>query len=333
MSSREDILWEKRTKKHQKRKSCRYNPFKVHSPKVLGYKYIPVPENLDIYNENNMDEMLDFLERLFQTAEYTSVILDFSDTRYVSAAALLLLYSKLDSYFSKPNRKLIRINVDSLKGDVKTAINVSGLRRLTLKQCAPSFEAVGKTLPIVKGTADGEEFEYVIDHIRDNVFQDLDAHQEQRLGSAVSETVGNVKLHAYPCRESCKPWWVICNVYEDTLFLAIYDDGVGIPSTILQQDWINNLLDKSPELFQRAASRTDADLIELSMKLGKSQTKQKKHGKGSKSIQALVEDTPDGVLWIYSNKGMYHKTKTDVNLINNKRSISGTLVQWNIKIR
>lgn len=126
----------------------------------------------------------------------------------------------------------------------------------------------------------------------------------------------------------------MCSVFDDSLYLAIYDQGVGIPETIHKTEWLWGIIKKSSKLMQRVSKSRDADLIELSMELGQSQTKQKKHGKGSKSIRALVEETPDGQLWIFSNKGLLKESsKSNRTLIEHHDSIGGTLVQWNIRLK
>ncbi|MCY1305540.1 hypothetical protein D9M70_553500 [compost metagenome] len=172
-------------------------------------------------------------------------------------------------------------------------------------------------------------------------------------GDAVSETINNVGLHAYPGRPSEeKRWWVMCNTFGRKLYLAIYDCGVGIPKTVVEQPWFFPLLkfadpdkykqftEEFPELessgYQIFVPKhiPDERLIYYSMQNDVSGTKQEKHGQGSKSIKALVNDTEDGLLWVFSNHGLYTFSAEDQKPgeARLKKKFPGTLVQWNIEI-
>ncbi|ABV38843.1 hypothetical protein Ssed_4239 [Shewanella sediminis HAW-EB3] len=331
--STDSLLWQKRTSHNLRRKGKKYNPNKVPFNRVLNQMMLEAPDSLDLYDPEKNQEILDFIENIEKIALTHKVVLDFSITRFISAAALLLIYAKLDAMKSSALHNLVRIKADSLKGQVKSAITKSGLKELTLNRRL-EINPHSRTIPIIKGSARGEEFEQVIDHIQLNILKDLTPEQERVLGSAVSETIGNVKLHAYPDDSTDqKPWWIICSIIDDSLYLAIFDLGVGIPATILSKSWVQRQISSAPNLLKLAVSKSDADLIELSMRVGKTQTKEEKHGLGSASIKALVHETPNGSLWIFSNKGMYHKHREGFETSNFKSSIEGTLVQWNIQIR
>lgn len=334
INNRTEFYRDKRTKRHISRSGKVFNPNKIYyKKKVLGFEYLDAPENFTIYNEENSQNVLNYIDNVIETAKRSPVMLNFENTRHIKAAALLLLYSKIDFNLDENQLKTIRIKFDTLKGNVKTAIVASGIKDLLFKK-TKEIDINNKSLPIIKGSARGEEFEVVIDHIL--TLTELNDEEEQRLGAAISETVGNVKLHAYPDQlgeNSVKRWWIICSLINGTLYLAIYDTGVGIPETIFNTGWISSIVKKQPKLLKVAANKTDADLIKLSMIAGKTQTKERKHGLGSQSIMRLIDETPDGELWIFSNKGVYHKKSSEVILRNTVSSIGGTLVQWNIKIK
>lgn len=335
-SNTELIFWTKRTKRHQARKHKFYDPKKVSRERVLGYAKVEAPAFLDIYSEETYTETLRFVDELLMVASASKVMMDFSNTKKVTAAALLYLYAKLDEHRIKNVKSKIRVRTSSLKGQVKKALEVAGLVNLTLNRGQLSNSEQQYSLPVTRGTAEGEEFESVIDHILTTIYRSPDPEVERVIGAAVSETVGNVKLHAYPNVDNRSEWhwWLMCSVFDDSLYLAIYDQGVGIPRTIDKTEWLWDIIKKSSKLMQKISNSRDADLIELSMELGQSQTKQKKHGKGSKSIRALVEETPNGQLWVFSNRGLLKESSKDKRtLVEHDRSIGGTLVQWNIRLK
>ncbi|MFB1104933.1 ATP-binding protein [Vibrio diabolicus] len=330
--TKERQIWERRTRHNLSRKGKVYNPHKrdIQVHRVLGNDVISAPVNLDLYNEENRELFLEFIELVESTAQQRRVSIDFQHTEGVSAAGLLLMYATIDELKNNPDAKLVRFS--NLKGSVKNTIEKSGLKGVTLNKERPEIDIHSSPLPIVRGTSKGEEFEVVIDHVQHHLFNnDMTPEQENTLATAVIETVSNVKLHAYK-GEDDKPWWIICNVIGNDLYLAICDKGVGIPNTIKKQNWIQSRVSRYPTLLQKFLHGTDADSISLSMEVGQTSTKQEKHGLGSKSIKALVDENPDGALWVFSNKGVYYKTDSKTESKNFKRSISGTLVQWNIKL-
>ncbi|PHR65619.1 MAG: hypothetical protein COA51_04920 [Idiomarina sp.] len=334
-SPSEFIYWEQRTRRHLARKTKFYDPKKVPRLKVLGYTYVRAPTSFDIYSEETYEITLDFINQVVTQARLSKVMLDFSETEQVTAAAVLFLFAQIDTFLIENKNSRIRIKADSLKGLVKRTILLSGLIDLTLNKPQITTNGSRYSLPVTRGTAEGEEFEDVVTHIVKNIYKSDDPEAERIIGSAVSETVGNVKLHAYPTDTvGFKPWWMICSVIDDSLYMAIYDIGVGIPKTIHSTPWIRRIVSKTPKLMQKWSSSRDTDLIDLSMEVGQTQTKLRKHGKGSKSIQALVSETPKGQLWIFSNKGLLKESPMySKQLIEHDTSIGGTLVQWNIKIR
>ncbi|RYF50342.1 MAG: hypothetical protein EOO38_05890 [Cytophagaceae bacterium] len=78
----------------------------------------------------------------------------------------------------------------------------------------------------------------------------------------------------------------------------------------------------------------DAELIGMSMRGDVSRTREEKHGQGSKSILALVEETAEGLLWVFSNGGVYRfdQAVKKPEMYDLPMSFPGTLVQWNIEL-
>ncbi len=332
-SYRQKKTWTKRTQHNLSRKDKSFNPLKQFTKvdRILNLHRIHAPRHLDLYNEDNRELTLGFIEKIEELAfDKYRVSLDFSEAETISAAALLLLYATMDDIKSKENARMIRFQ--SLSGVVKSAIEKSGLKALSLNKEIKDIDVCVRPLPIIKGTALGEECDTVIDHVQSCIFDnDMSPEQENIWATAVQETVSNVKLHAYT-DEQKKPWWIICSVIGNELYLAICDKGVGIPNTISKHSWIRRALDNKPEMVRRITSNLDSDRIFISMTAGKTSTQELKHGLGSKSINAMVDENPDGKLWVFSNRGVYYRTNDEIESKDFKRSISGTLVQWNIKL-
>ena len=147
----------------------------------------------------------------------------------------------------------------------------------------------------------------------------------------------------------------MCDVIGDQLYLAIYDTGTGIPNTVTKKQWFFKTLKAIyPDIYtdltaanqqnaetaikdipsKRVTSMTDSEKIYISMLGDVSGTNEDKHGQGSKSIKALVDNTTEGILWVYSNQGVYtfHQGDTHPKLNQLPSKMPGTLVQWNITL-
>lgn len=215
--------------------------------------------------------------------------------------------------------------------------------------------AKAETIPVISSVKDNF-VDDVCEFIKFRFFSDgltekEIATRDSILGSAISETVDNVYFHAYPSSHNGmeKRWWLACDVFEDEIYLAIYDLGVGIPNTVHEKEWFKGALKKSrPQLYKELETINssvgflntlfkkikDEELIYISMLDDYSGTIKEKHGQGSKSIKSLVSDTDGGVLWVYSGKGLYKfKDKiAEPELSHLPIRIPGTLIQWNIKL-
>ena len=208
-------------------------------------------------------------------------------------------------------------------------------------------------MPIISSVG-SQQMEEIIDFIQRRIFKDnMSPTTEHAYGDAVSETINNVGLHAYPNTPlEEKRWWLMCSTFGRKLYLAIYDCGVGIPKTVIKKPWFFPLLKNSdPDQYRKLIEEMphldatgieilvpkripDERLIYYSMQSDVTGTKQEKHGQGSKSIKALVNDTKDGLLWVFSNHGLYNFNVEDQQPGEAKLRMKfpGTLIQWNIEI-
>lgn len=246
--------------------------------------------------------------------------IDFSDTEGLTAAAALVMYATLAMAKHLNNYKC-SMRLSGRKA-VDFLLKSSDLRKLLKnKSIKPNFGST-RGLPIINGVG-GTYLNAVVDYIQQRIYNNnLDAKKEHILADAVSETINNVRLHAYPdISNENKHWWLMSHRIGDTLHIAIYDQGTGIPNTIEKKSWSKDKL-------------ADEALIALSMEGDVSRTEQKKHGQGSKSIKALVKDSEDGKLWIFSNAGLYvlQQGEKDPLLYALPYKLKGTLIQWNIKV-
>lgn len=315
---------------------------------------IVAPVELSVYSpeEDSFKETLSFIDYIKNKYDPRKDTIDFSKTEGTTAAALILLYSVLEQSIDDYDGEARFVK--SLNAKVNAHLKRSNIIKL-LKN-SEIFYSLEKAefIPIVS-SVDSDYTDEVAKHIKHNYFKDEwseeeSAEREWVLGSAIHETVDNVRTHAYPKYDNDdKKWWLSCDVIEDEIFLAIYDLGVGIPKTVHEQEWFESVLrntrpavyevikkikNKKPFIDKVRNKLSDAELIAISMLDDYSGTGKQKHGQGSKSIKNLVHDTDNGMLWVYSGRGLY-KFCNEVSkptLSSLPRAIPGTLIQWNIKL-
>lgn len=321
---------------------------------IWGGNNVPAPVSLSIYMPESDDykSTICFIDYINNGFNPEVDVLDFSQTKEVKTAAVTLLYSVLEQA------------LDGFDKSVKFSRPASGkangmLRSFNIYKLLSGSEisydiAKAEVIPIISSVNDNY-VDDVCEFIKYRFFSDgltaeEIAEKDYALGSAVSETVENVNVHAYPRVEGVKKrWWLCCDVFDDEIFLVIYDLGVGIPNTVHEKKWFKGALKTSrPKVYEelKAISNKqsflsglfnklkDEDLIYISMLDDFSGTNQEKHGQGSKSIKSLVSETNNGVLWVYSGKGLYKfkNTATEPELSHLPLGIPGTLIQWNIKL-
>lgn len=161
---------------------------------------------------------------------------------------------------------------------------------------------------------------------------------------ALLEAIGNVRGHAYPkdsppdVIERVPNWWA-AGAYDPkrgVLEFAVYDRGVGIPSTLPKQDFFASILRlTSPE-------RTDADVIAGAIRYGRTRHSLSRRkgghaplgrGNGLWSICKIVEELEGSFVRISSERGEveYHGRR-DVRKKDHANPFTGTLVEWTLKL-
>lgn len=357
---RELLLGQQHHRLALKRKSKTYNPNKPPEFRHLFTGHIiSAPEIISIYNISigeieEFVQTVSFVKEILKHFGRKKCVLDFTKTRQIKAAAQLYVYAALE---------IARTNGDEpatiLYSQASTSVNYN-LRKRNFKKIIENksssikydFKNIVK-LPVISSYSN-QFMEDILDFIRDRIFDKaMPPEAEHIYGDAVSETINNVGFHAYPRKNKLqKKWWLLLDVHGHDLYLAIYDHGVGIPETVIDKTWfLSSLKHSYPKEYEELESEfpetqitglkkymphklKDEQLIYLSMQGDVTRTRAGKHGQGSKSIKALVSETDQAKLWVFSNKGLYifenEDAPPEIHSLPDK--LPGTLIQWKIKI-
>lgn len=351
-----------KTKKHKSLKTHqknlkRRNKVYIEDLRVLklggGKKVIIIkaPPHFDIYDiHKKFSPTLDFLSSLKKQSNdpnISKIILNFGQTINVKAAAMVLLFATIEAILQTTKIQIavefITRNDNSL--EIKRLIQESGV--LTLCNTAEPENCFNRPYMPIISSQGGKYREEIVDFIMNKIYDNkMTPLLENAYASAVQEAINNVSAHAYDKEKETKKWWLKCSYIksEQQLYLVIYDNGVGIPNTFLQDKNIyTNLEDEdfnehdlqeflehlhNDEVHPDIMSQIPKTIDELKDSLktaniapfpdhlnifaamigdltGRTDELEiQKHGQGSKSIRGLVKNNGDGVLWIYSNNGL-----------------------------
>ncbi|PMQ16986.1 hypothetical protein JaAD80_08250 [Janthinobacterium sp. AD80] len=149
------------------------------------------------------------------------------------------------------------------------------------------------------------------------------------LNEAVANTVGHAYEHPFKGMppEDQRKWWMLSLLKDDELFVAIYDQGIGIPGS----------LKRKPKFFEYFKRRTynDGILIQAAIDSKLTRTRLPHRGKGLPEMLEFSEQLKDGGLSIWSQHGgMTYNAQRRVERCHKMKSrLPGTLVLWSIPFR
>ena len=298
------------------------------------------PKHLDVMEVEQTSILFKFIESIKVLSISKELRISFVKCEHISAPVLVYLYAQLEILRDDTNHKRIRISEPTLKGAMRAYLTMSGLVDMLKRQTNLIDPKKDVVLPIQSGS-DPNGFESIVDHIQYSILKsNFSPTREHLFGDALSEVFGNVTNHAYPHRDNIdKKWWALCQVIEDQLFIVVYDSGIGIPKSIKKNHWLleSKLGDKLNNIgiqkaFEYLKIENDADKIEFAMQAGANRRKEVKHGQGSISMHALVEEDDSSGLFVFSNFGQYYNVKNRSQKKVYTKPIQGTLIQWNLSI-
>ncbi len=282
---------------------------------------ILAPKQLVLQKPQLTNECTAFIQRLSKSIpKKKTTCIDFSNTEIFTALAAVYLYSEIDRH----NAAVVKIQNISSK-QVRNTLGRSGL----LKLCGHS-DMDSDGYPITRGI-DDDDLPEIIQYLMTtaslyNQLNPKNSPQAERLVSkAISEAMLNVSQHAYPGTDKNSRFrWIIADIIDSNLHIALCDRGVGIPKTLFNKSWFKEIA---------WTGIGDAKAIRKAMQYTRTQSRRHGSGLGSKDIQELILEGK-GELIIISGKGYYclkgsNKKEKTYRI---SYDIKGTLIQWRIRI-
>lgn len=299
-----------------------------------------LPSIVSLGNSERRGQLINSIRRIREAAhnkDVSTVVIDFSNVKELYPCGTLLFLAEVDRLLETPSStKKLKATYPTDEVVEQLFQHVGLLEKLGLPRRLNSINSQNVVPWLYVSGHEGD-----LRSLPDNLPRILThgSNQELRMAllSGMAEAVANSSEHAYildrggdlPSTVVRKKWWLFARQLDDDVVVVICDLGAGIPGT-LPANWkeeVNNYLKTRTGL-----KRKHHKLIELSFTVGKSRTEEKHRGKGLKDILKVVKDHGVGKLGIYSNKGIYTLDRGAEASLDDKQSIMGTVIQWNIPI-
>jgi anti-sigma regulatory factor (Ser/Thr protein kinase) len=304
--------------------------------KITEIKEIYAPEAIDFYDRTDYEHTLQFvqsMEDVYLTKKYF-ILINFSETKKITAAAMLHLIATIESLCTNKEELQKRISFTHPK-NAKVASTLKHVGFYDLLHKKPDQTEVFDDVDFwqyEKGSHVDQR--YVAESIqRAKKMYHLDV---TKLYAACSEALYNVIEHAYSDASQSKNWWMFFGKKDHVFIVIVCNKGIGIPESIknhLKKDDFN-YVERFKDLLGH--KQDDATYIRKAISYATTCTEQKNRGKGLHDVTNIVK-TKKNTVCIFSNKGRvkYSSSKQSNKKIkedNNKHSIKGTIIQWNFTL-
>lgn len=296
---------------------------------------LQAPKHFELSGNRNRHELLTFLGDLRQllVVDKAKVLIDFSLTAKMWSGGTLLFLSELHRCEELLGGKMpVRCRPPR---NVKVAQVLKQIGAYDLmhyhKRINTSFSDVIHWQCASGHQVEGQKYENILGSYEGRVAETL-------LGSlfrGITEAMTNCHHHAYidvrqdglNYQDVRKNWWMFSQEKGGFITVVFCDLGVGIPNT---------LPTKKPGIWERIKSAgkagSDSSIIEKAVEDSVSRTGKRYRGKGLKQLLEAVQESDEGILRIFSNRGCYTFHKGKVSLKDFTGSIMGTLIQWKVPI-
>lgn len=343
-----------RGKKRAKRKSRRYNPFRVwmltksndDAPnpqfkvkgKPKGELQIDVPTSLNCDTAEDWELLCAFLVKARRAAlesSYKKILLNFHDVTSMAPEAAVTIVAEIQRCSAYCKGRTEITGTYPAAHDVAWLLDDVGFfKALNIK--SPPFPQKFQPRSFMEIVRNHRSVAEVADRLLDcfsSVFA-FDAKDRKRLHVALLECMDNVFEHAYAVGSDqpylFKEWWLAgyADAMDGTIGFAFYDQGSGIPATIRAKK-----RRRMKERFANVMKWSDARWIERAVQKGVSRHSSKRRGHGLVKLRKFVDKLGvAGHLRVVANRGVatFQSDKT-VQRAGLKVGLGGTLAVWQLR--
>ena len=302
-----------------------------------------VPKIIDIYSKKNFESNVLFIDRVRECCltHNRKVFLDFSKVEKVSAGAMLSFLAEIDVITKKSSFGVHAVAFNHPEDQkVESILKQVGFYDLLKKSKRETKEY--EDVNFWQYTSGACSEPVIAQSMMDNIKAEVQSKASKKLYRGFVEAMSNSVEHAYlndkehSEEDDTAKWWTFAGVKDSELVVVICDKGVGIPKTLPHTQGVGWLQRLFKELSISAHKVKDSTYIKAASSLSRTRTGKTNRGKGLKDMKSVTDELKIGYLSIYSNRGFYTYRGTGGAIkefiYDHKRSINGTVVEWNIPL-
>lgn len=308
---------------------------KRHNGKIVVIRLAAPPE-ISLANREAREGTIRFLSSLRDRSRTPGVrlILDFSGVEKMTPAGSVLLTAEIDRALagdiSTVQAKVARHPI------IHQVLEQIGIYQRFAVKCdtVPVDENVIHWRPASGVLSDGQTSGTLLDNYDGRLAEGI----RKGLYAGIVEAMTNTVHHAYDGDEGQRlkqsigrRWWMLSQEKDGQLTVAICDLGIGIPRSLPRS---SSFPHKAVRDLWAALGldNSDASAIKVAIEMGKTRTKLKGRGKGLSDIVDAVNLSPEGSVYLASNRGVFTCHKGTTKAQNHSNSIRGTLVHWVVPV-
>lgn len=286
-----------------------------------------------------------YAEMTLRGSRHKLTSVNFEKLEKISTSSALVLTAELSKWEDSIGRKL-KSNVYSWNETVRKQLIELGFFNLFKKPSANLLDfKVNNThlrfVEYIKGKR-GEKSKTRI--LKDSLHKIINNEVVDRwtfLDSGLGEAITNVTHHAYPeasrFNESDKNWYLTgsFNSTNNTLKIAFYDQGIGIPDSLPTSKIYEKVLEFARNVGN-IEEKLHKTLLKAAVSVSRTRTDEVGRGEGLRDLLTFIQQRKNGYLSILSLKGLYKYTMS--NGIESEKTesfdnpIHGTLIIWSVKL-
>lgn len=311
---------------------------------------IPVPDQLLAETHEQRAKLATVIHSAMKVLRTSSsrVRFDFSKTKKLYPGGTLVFLAYLEVLLQTyPGRIQARCPPRSLAAQLMSHFGIAGALGISKEDSEPTADSVVNWRYVTGTVADGQKISSLLNDYRSISSADI----PEGLYDVLAEALTNVRHHAYPksSQQTIHPdlqrWWLFARYVEPNngekgnLYIAVYDVGVGIPSSMRQNLRNGELvLEKTDELLQwvgvQEKPHLEHLLLQRAVENPRSSTGLAFRGKGLPEMKDFVMGTESGRLYIISGDAQYSCiAETSVSkAFSCDNFFSGTLILWSIPL-
>jgi hypothetical protein len=297
---------------------------------------IKAPVHFSITSESHREKMLGFINRLTETKE-NKITLDLRELDFpVISHGMLVFIAALDDLVEK--RKQLKL-LTPLDLKASELLQHLGIYDLTRTAC----DLIPKHALIVNWRYNkgfGLNLEHLVGLKQDFLTTLTEATSSIFFGH-VSEAISNSVEHGYSdvSNYEMKKWWLFSNKTDDTLIISIYDRGIGIPRSMLQNKTKWELVDERLRMLllkQHYIKSKAHKFIEKAITTNRSVTAQGHRGKGLFEMLEFARTNNIGSFTVHSEYGTFYyansaeQERPIEKAVSHNTPLKGTMITWKI---